>query len=329
MTKTISSVLSTLFVSASLLSSQAIAADMRLGLITPPSHQWTISATKLAEEIKEKTNGDINIIVFPSGQLGSEAQMLQQLQSGALDMAFLVAGEIANRRPNYAALFAPYLVDTPQQVSELLKGETATEMLNEVQSLGLVGLGYGMAGMRQILMRQEINEGNELKGKKIRTIPIEPELDFWRKVGAAPTPMPLPALYDAFANGQIDGMQIDFEGAWNVKYIDNAKTVLHSSHMMLPMVAVASAKKWNALPEEQKTLLQNTVSKHLDEVVLAYEKIDNDYLDKIKGSGANVVKVDRDFFGDSIEKWYKEWREKSPALSAFEAEAKSIKSTSN
>src|SRR5690606_40937042 len=98
-------------------------------------------------------------------------------------------------------------------------------MLQDLNSLCLVGLGYGMAGMRQILMRATINDGTELKGKKIRTIPIEPELDFWRKVGAAPTPMPLPALYDAFANGQIDGMQIDFEGAWNVKYIDHAKTV--------------------------------------------------------------------------------------------------------
>lgn len=315
-----------LCLSTGLLGQSVQAADIRLGLITPPSHQWSISANNLAKEIKEKTNGDMNVLVFPSGQLGNEAQMLQQLQSGALDIAFLVAGEIANRRPSYAALFAPYLVNTPQEVSQLLQGETATTMLQELNSLGLVGLGYGMAGMRQILMRQEIESVDQLKGKKIRTIPIEPELDFWRKVGSAPTPMPLPALYDAFANGQIDGMQIDFEGAWNVKYIDNAKTVLHSSHMMLPMVAVASAKKWNALPETQKTLLQTTISAHLNEIILAYDKIDTDYLAQIQRTGVNIIEVNEEFFGDSIENWYKEWRKKSPTLTALEAEANIIKS---
>lgn len=314
-----------LCLSSSLFVGSAVAAELRLGLITPPSHQWSISAQALAQEVQEKTQGELRVRVYPSGQLGNEAQMLQQLQSGALDMAFLVAGEIANRRPNYAALFAPYLVDTPQQVSQLLQGETATAMLQELNSLGLVGLGYGMAGMRQILMRAAINDGTDLKGKKIRTIPIEPELDFWRKVGAAPTPMPLPALYDAFANGQIDGMQIDFEGAWNVKYIDHAKTVLHSSHMMLPMVAVASAKKWQTLSETQQKLLQEIVAKHLEQIILAYEKIDQDYLEQIQTTGVSILKVDRAFFGESIENWYQVWRTKSPTLKALEQEAAQIK----
>lgn len=326
MKNTLRSFLKCLILSSTFLGT-ASAADLRLGLITPPSHQWTISAQELAQELKEKSNGTVNLLVFPSGQLGNEAQMLQQLQSGALDMAFLVAGEIANRRPNYAALFAPYLVDTPTEVSQLLQGPTATEMLSELNSLGLVGLGYGMAGMRQVLVRQDLDSVEQLKGQKIRTIPIEPELDFWRKVGTAPTPMPLPALYDAFANGQIDGMQIDFEGAWNVKYIDNAKTFLHSNHMMLPMVAVASARKWNQLPAEQTELITELTAKHLNQIILAYDQIDSDYLTQIQEHKPDVklLSVDREFFGPGVDKWYEEWRKKSPALVKLEAEAAAIK----
>ncbi|MDO6805623.1 hypothetical protein Q4595_24425, partial [Wenyingzhuangia sp. 1_MG-2023] len=101
------------------------------------------------------------------------------------------------------------------------------------------GLGYGMAGFRQIVMRDEVHSVDDLKGKKVRTIPIAPERDFWVKIGAAPTPIPLPGLYDAFANGQVDGMQIDFEGTWNARYLASAGSVIHSSHMLLPMVGVA------------------------------------------------------------------------------------------
>lgn len=120
-------------------------------------------------------------------------------------------------------------------------------------------------------------------------------------------------------------MQIDFEGAWNVKYIDHAKTVLHSSHMMLPMVAVASAKKWQTLSETQQKLLQEIVAKHLEQIILAYEKIDQDYLEQIQTTGVSILKVDRAFFGESIKNWYQVWRTKSPTLKALEQEAAQIK----
>lgn len=299
----------------------AAAKDLRLGIITPPSHQWAKSAEAFAKDVADQSGGRLKVMVFPSGQLGNEAQMLQQMQSGALDLAFLAAGEIANRRQDFAALFAPYLVKTPAEASRLLRGPTATKMLDELRSVGLVGLGYGMAGLRQVVMRNKVAGVGDLSGRKVRTMPVEPERDFWRKVGAAPTPIPLPALYDAFANGQVDGMQIDFEGTWNTRYLDNAGTVIESNHMMLPMVAVASARSWQTLPAADQELLRTLAVRHLDAMVQSYDSIDRDYLDKIKAAGANVVKADRAFFGPAVNAWYAEWRTKAPSLPALEKEA--------
>ncbi|WP_142850246.1 TRAP transporter substrate-binding protein [Telmatospirillum sp. J64-1] len=308
-------------VTALAFTSSAVAAkDLRLGLITPPSHQWSKTATEMAEEIAKETNGEINILIFPSGQLGTEAQMMQMLQSGALDMAFLAIGEVANRRADFGAFFAPFLVKDVDQASRLLRGETAQKMLEDLRPLGLVGLGYGMAGMRQIVMRGKVASQQDLAGRKVRTMPIQAERDFWSKVGAAPTPIPLPSLYDAFANGQVDGMQIDFEGTWNTRYVDHAGTVIESNHMMLPMVAVASARTWQGLTEEQRDLIHRKAAERLDDMVKSYATIDQDYLDKIKEHGANVIKVDRSFFGPSVDAWYEEWRAKAPSLEALEKE---------
>ena len=302
----------------------AQARDLRLGIITPPSHQWSKSAEAVAGDLAAGTAGRLKILVFPSGQLGTEAQMLQQLQSGALDFAFLAAGEVANRRADFAALFAPYLADSTSKARHLLTGPTATRMLDELSSVGLVGLGYGMAGLRQILMRGKIVTRDDLAGRKIRVMPIEPERDFWRKVGAAPTPIPLPSLYDAFANGQVDGMQIDFENAWNVRYLDNAGTVIESNHMMLPMVVVASARNWRALSTDDQALVRQIIGKRLGEMFEIYETLDRDYLQKIRASGANVIRVDRRFFGSAIDDWYAEWRAKAPSLQSLELEASAL-----
>ncbi|MCH2557588.1 MAG: TRAP transporter substrate-binding protein [Alcanivorax sp.] len=302
------------------------AKTLRLGLITPPSHQWTLSAQALSDELKAASEGQLEILVFPSGQLGSEAQMVQLMQRGALDMAFLAAGELANRRPDFAALFAPYLVETPEQARQLLQGETAARLLDEAHSLGLEGLGFGMAGLRQIVMRGEVRDVEDLAGHKIRTMPVQPERDFWNKIGAAPTPIPLPALYDAFANGQVDGMQIDFEGTWNTRYLDYAGTVIESNHMMLPMIAVASARSWQTLSEEDRALISKLVARHLNGLFDTYADIDTRYLAKIREeSDVPVLTVDRAFFGDGVDRWYEEWRQKAPLLKDLEKEAGRIR----
>ena len=304
------------------LSLQAASADdYRVGLITPPPHKWTVTANEVAAEVKDKTGGSVNMLIFPSGQLGNEAAMLQQLQTGALDFAFLTLGEFANRDDNYGIFLAPYIVKDVAGARTLLKGATATELLDGVNKFGLVGLGYGMAGMRQIVMRDKVETVADLAGKKVRTIPFKPELDFWTKIGATPTPMPLPALYDAFANGQVDGMQIDFEGTWNTKYYEHAGAIVESGHMMFPMIAVASARRWAAMSEGDRAAVAEVVKRHLDELVHSYAAIDADYLAKLKTTSVPVVTIDRSFFGSAIDDWYAEWRERAPMLKKLEAEA--------
>ncbi len=307
-----------------LISVTVSARDLRLGVITPPSHQWTKSAQDLAAEILEESDGRLNVLVFSSGQLGNDAQVLQQMQRGSVDLAFLVGGEIVNRRPDFGALFAPYLVNTTEEASQILQGETATGMLDNLDTLGLKGLGFGMSGLRQIVMNSDVSTVEDLAGRKVRTPPIQSDIDFWRALDAAPTPMPLPALYDAFANGQIDGMQIDFEGSWNSRYIDHAQTVIESNHMMFPMVAAASIHTWNSLSDEDQDMIQRLVSKHMGIMFDAYEHMDQEYLQLIKESGVNVIKVDQDFFGDAINDWYEEWYLKAPILKDLEAEARAL-----
>ena len=61
----------------------AQAKDFRLGLITPPPHIWTKAAQAFGAELAEKSGGAHSVSVFPARQLGNEAEMLQQLQTGA------------------------------------------------------------------------------------------------------------------------------------------------------------------------------------------------------------------------------------------------------
>lgn len=314
-----------LIASAALVAASSLAAqaeEFRLGLITPPPHIWTKAAEAFGAELAEASGGAHSVSVFPAQQLGNEAEMLQQLQTGALDMAFMTVAEVSNRAPELGAFYAPYLANDIGHAGRILRSDTASDMLEPLPGqVGVVGVGYGMAGLRQIVSRGEVTSAADLEGKKLRITPFAPILDFYNAVGAAPTPMPLPAVYDALANGQVDAIDMDAELIWVLKYYEHADTIVQSDHMMFPMVGLVSARVWAGLSEEDRTMIGDLMAKHVDSTIDSYVAKDSVWLEQIAGTGKTYTKVDASFFGDSIDEWNAIWSEKTSSLDALRATA--------
>ncbi|WP_165900344.1 TRAP transporter substrate-binding protein [Marinobacterium mangrovicola] len=304
----------------------AQARDFRLGLITPPPHRWTQAAEAFAEDVQQKSGGEHSIAVFPSQQLGNEAQMVQQLQTGALDMAFLTVAEISNRVPDFGALYAPYLVDNIDQAAALLKSEAATDLLDQLPAeAGLVGVGYGMAGLRQVMSRDQLESPADLEGKKLRITPFEPIRDFYMATGAAPTPMPLPAVYDALANGQIDAIDMDFDSILIFKFYERSDKMLISNHMMFPMVGVVSGRIWKDLSAEDRELLQTSMRTQLDAVIDHFQALEKEQEMELRGLDITIHEATKEDFADAIAEWETIWSEKAKSLPSLRKAAAEIK----
>lgn len=300
--------------------------EFRLGLITPPPHVWTKAAEAFGAELSEKSGGTHSVSVFPARQLGNEAQMLQQLQTGALDMAFLTVAEVSNRVPNMGAFYAPYLADDIGHAAAILRSDVARDMLAVLpQEAGVVGVGYGSAGMRQILSRGEVNSAADLQGLKLRITPFDPILDFYNALGAAPTPMPLPAVYDALANGQVDAIDMDVELINVLKYHEHADTILISNHMMFPMVGLISARVYAGLSDEDKALVTELMAKYVDSTLDTYIEKEPGWTEALTQVGKTYKEVGPDFFGDAIAQWEETWAPKAPSLPDLRAAAEATK----
>lgn len=300
----------------------AMAKEFRLGLITPPPHVWTKAADAFGAELAEKSNGAHSVQVFPSRQLGNEAEMLQQLQTGALDMAFLTVAEVSNRVTDLGAFYAPYLVSDMDGVAKILRSDTARGLLDQLpQKIGVLGVGYGTAGLRQIASRDAVTGAADLEGKKIRITPFAPIQDFYNLLGTAPTPMPLPAVYDAMANGQVDAIDMDLELIWKLKYWEHSETVVLSNHMMFPMVGLISGRVWAEMSEEDRAMVKELMAKHVDSTIDTFVAQEPKFLEETRKTGVQILEVGPDFFGDAIDRWNADWEKKTDAVAALRKEA--------
>ncbi len=297
------------------ISTNANAREFKLGLITPPPHIWTTSAESFGAALEQASDGRLSLTVYPAQQLGNEAQILQQLQTGAVDMAFLTAAEVSNRVPDFGAFYAPYLVDDIAGAAALLRSPEALALLDQLpRKVGVFGIAYGMGGMRQILSRHKVSSVADLQGRKLRITPFAPIRDFYQLLGAAPTPMPLASVYDALANGQVDAIDMDLESIIKLRYHELANAVLLSDHMMFPMVGLVSARVWVRLDEADRTLIRELMTAELSRLVSGYVGEERDYLRNLQDTDVDIDRVGPEFFGDAIREWDVIWQAQSPAL---------------
>ena len=289
--------------------------EFRLGLITPPVHVWNQEVAALSQTLQERSAGRFSITAYPSGQLGNEATMLQQMQTGALDMAWLTTAEITFRVPDMAALHAPFLVDNIADAARVFRSDEAREILEALpRATGTVGLCYAMIGMRQLVMRNPIESAADLSGLRFRITPAPPISRFFEMFGAAPAPMALPAIYDALANAQIDGLDMDYESIINFRYYEHAPHLLETNHHMFGMVALVSARVWQQLSEEDRELITEAMQLHCDRTIDRFVEEEDDKLDRLRETpGIRITEdVGPEFFGDIVERWDAEWSEQTP-----------------
>jgi TRAP-type C4-dicarboxylate transport system substrate-binding protein len=306
--------------SSVLASPDALAERFRMGLPTPPSHVWTIEANAFAERFAERTAGEHSIAVFPAGQLGNDAQMLQQLQTGALDMVFMPIAEITNRIPEFGALYAPYLARDVAGAAQLLASDAARGMLDQLPArLGVVGIGYALGGMRQIVVRGDVQSLEDLRGLKLRVTPLDPIRDFYVLLDAAPIPMPIGSVYDALANGQIDAIDMDLENTWKQKYYELGETVVLSNHMMFPMIGLVSVARWRVLDSDTRNLVSELMTEHFGRIASTYVAAEVEYVTELRNAGIAIREVGPEFFGDVLAQWEQTWQQKAPVLTRLRA----------
>lgn len=294
---------------------RAQAKDLRLGLITPAGHSWNRAALAFADALGKQSGGKYNVTVFHSGQLGNESAMMQQLQSGALDMAWIQAAELGSRVNSVAAINAPYLVRTTPAVAKLVRHPAAMKLLEALpKETGTIGLGWGITGMRSVFSTKDISVPTDLKGLKLRINPTPAFRDFYQLLGAAPTPIPTPQVFDAMANGQVDGLEADIEFSWNQRFDKVSKTLLQMNAVFMPFAPLVSGRVWQGLDAKDRELIRTLVAQALDAQINDIVTTEAGLVEKFRATGIAFRTAPNYDPAPVIAEYDRMWLPKAPAI---------------
>jgi TRAP-type transport system periplasmic protein len=237
----------------------AAATTFNLSTPDPDSSEITLAARKFAELVGAKTGGQVEIKVFPNGQLygGDPSAAVRQLSGGSLDMLLLSTSLYANFNPKFTAVSVPYLFDDTAQLRAYLAGPLGQELLGDLNNIGIRGLGMWQRPFRQMTnSRRAINSPQDLAGMKFR-VPNNPLwVEFFSKMGAVPTPMAFGEVYNALQLRVVDGQENPINIPVTAKFYEVQKFATLSNHMADGWVLAINPAKFATLPDAQKQALQ-------------------------------------------------------------------------
>lgn len=304
----------------------AAAAEWRLGVLTPPGQIWTIESIRFAEDIAKATEQRHSVRVHHSAQLGNEAQMLRQMQQGSLDFLLITASELANNLDAFNMVLAPGLARSNQHAADILaEAEEPQELLGLLENqLGVRGLAWGMGGNMQVITNFAADGPEDLRGRKIRIIPSPATRDFNTILGTSPMPITLPGVYDAFANGQVNAVELNFDVIRVIGLHEHGKNLLITNQTMNPGVVLVATRLWRTLSDDNKEIVQNAAldyGKRLRDNTVAAEAKSRKVIEDF---GLKLTEVPRAELADAIAKWDERWVPKVPQIEALRKQADAL-----
>nr|WP_319515286.1 DctP family TRAP transporter solute-binding subunit [uncultured Cohaesibacter sp.] len=281
------------------LAAPTFAADvtLKLGHIAVPDHPYGKGADYFAKLVNEKSNGSIEVKVFPSSQLGGQKDLIEGMVFGAVDMALVGTAVLGQFQPQISIFDLPFIFnDRPHAYKSL--DSVGMELGKELEGRGIKLLGYMENGIRHVTNNvRPIKEPADMEGLKIRVMTNKIFVEMMKSLGASPTPMAFSELYSAMQQGTVDGQENPSAHIFTKRFYEVQKYASKTAHAYSPEPMIISMISWAKLNDEQKAIIQDAAKEAIAWQRKISEEQDNEYWDQIIATGKmEVIDVDRSKF---------------------------------
>ncbi|MFP4198402.1 MAG: TRAP transporter substrate-binding protein [Halanaerobium sp.] len=264
------------------------------------------------ELVEDRTDGDIEVELYHSSQLGDDREMMEALQMGTQEMTCPSTAPIASFVNGFKVFDLPFLFPTNEAADYVLDGPVGQDLLDQLEDEDIIGLAYWENGYRQLTnSKRAVESPEDVEGLKIRTMENPMHLAAWEEMGANPTPMAFGELFSAMQQGVVDGQ----ENPWGTIYLQNFFEVqdyaTDTGHVYSPFVLMISKQFYDKLPEDYQEIVKEAAVEAKDHNRETNREMNAEYLDDLKEEMevTELTEEQRAEFQEAVQPVYEEFEE--------------------
>ncbi|MFS0820155.1 TRAP transporter substrate-binding protein [Bacillus sp. 1P02SD] len=267
-------------------------------------HPVHLSLVEFGRLVEEKSNHKIQVEIYPNGQLGSEREVLELTQSGAVDVAKVSASALEGFESDYSIFSLPYVFESYDEFEKKMNDKNITNQLYyKTEDIGFIALTYFNAGSRNLYTKdREVKTVADVSGLKTRVQPSQTSVNMIEAFGGLPTPMAYGEVYTALQSGVIDAAENNETALVGNNHGEVAKYYMYTGHQIVPDMLIINAKRFNEFTDDEQRIIQEAAKEatlyHEDvwaksikeQTEIAKTKMGVHFIDVDKSSFINAVK---------------------------------------
>ncbi|MEW9673833.1 DctP family TRAP transporter solute-binding subunit [Ammoniphilus sp. 3BR4] len=280
----------------------------KLGHLQGGEHPYQTGSVKFKELVEGKSDGRIQIDIFPSSQLGNQRDIIEGLQMGTVQLHVGSVAPVANFAPKLNVLSLPYLFRDKEHAFSVLDGEIGKELAVDLEAKGIKNLAYWENGWRHLTnATKPIKSAADASGLKIRIQESPAYISYIKALGSTPTPIPFGELYTALEQKVVDGSEGPLAQLATNKFHEVSKHLTLNAHTYDAAMFLVSIAAYDKLPAD----LQRVITEAALEAG-AYERqlnedLSDQFLSELRAGGMVVEEnPDMESFRKAVEPVYQE-----------------------
>ncbi|TPW32275.1 TRAP transporter substrate-binding protein [Martelella alba] len=298
------------------LSSTAANAAVRLKLADAlaADHPTSVILQQFADEVEEKTDGEVKIRLYMNAVLGSEREVLEQVQNGAVDITRVSAANLENFNPVYQAFTLPYLFSDQEHFYKVMDGPIIDPVYDASIESGFKGLTYFDSGARSFYTKSKcVETPDDLIGQKLRVINSHTSIRMVELMGGIPTPLPYGEIYTALQQGVIDGAENNPTALTLGRHGEVVKCYSLDEHLRIPDFLVISNSALEKLTDEQKAIIKEAAVHATAAQKQVWNEAVDEAMQQIADMGVQIVHPDKAPFQEKVAPLIEEYKA-NPAI---------------
>lgn len=264
---------------------------IRIGLNGSEDHVFVQGVRILESKLEEKSDGHIQVEVFPNSVLGAEREMIEQTINGSIEMAVVSAdGATPAWVPDTQIFTVPYLFSSSEEAQDVADNFLLDYLEPGFEKAGLVNFGFYELGFRHFTnSEREVQSASDMKGLVIRVQESATWQTLMESLGSIPTPLAFNELYGALQQGVVDGQENPLSTIVAQKFYEVQKYLVLDGHTYGAGAVLMNKTFYDSLSAEDQQLLNECVTESAAEqrTLVADETVA--YIQTCKDNGMVVV----------------------------------------